>query len=287
MTTPYLIDTHSHLHFKAFDLDREHALDAMRAKNIWGISVGTNEVTSRLGIAFAEQHPDIFATVGYHPEHLSSSYTDEKEEADTKPYDIKNIMKLAVSSTKVVALGETGLDFFRIDADRDRGIAMKDQEQALRDHIHAAKKLNLPLVIHCRDAFEALANVLQDEQNQGNTVQGVVHCFTGSWTDAVPLLDLGLHLSFTGIITYPLKKTADPALSPVEVAKKMPIERLLVETDAPWLTPVPHRGKKNEPAYVEYVADKIAAIRGLSLAEIAKATTENAFSLFGLKEKAR
>lgn len=279
---PYLIDSHCHLHFKAYDEDRDEVLLRMREKNIWGISVGTNAVTSALGIEFADKHPDIFATVGYHPEHLSSSYTDDKEEADAQPFDIKRIVKLAASSKKVVAIGETGLDFFRIDEGRDRDEAMKEQERAFREHIHAANKANLPLVIHCRDAFVRLAEIVQQEQNDGFKIRGVVHCFTGTWDDAKPLLDLGLHLSFTGIVTYPLKKTQAFESSLQYVAKTMPFDRLLVETDAPWLTPVPHRGKKNVPTYVEFVAKKIGELRGLETEEVAKQTTQNAIQLFSL-----
>lgn len=279
---PRLIDSHCHLHFPAYDEDREAVLLRMRESGVWGITVGTSVATSRSAIAFAENHPDVFATVGYHPEHLTSSYHDKSEGRDDAPFTIEAIAELAQSSRRVVAIGETGLDFYRIDEDRDPEDATAQQEHALRDHIALAHELDLPLVFHCRNAFRRLAVVIQHEVSCGRRVRGVVHCFTGSWEEAVPLLDLGLHLSFTGIVTFPPRKNDDPAKSPLRVIERMPLDRLLVETDAPWLAPVPHRGKKNEPAFVEYVAQKVAELRGVEFDEIARQTTENALRLFKL-----
>lgn len=278
-----LIDSHCHLHFPAYNADREAVLARMREKGVWGITVGTNVVTSKLGIAFAEQHPDIFATVGYHPEHLTSSFKDEQELHDDAAYSIDAIAAVAKSgSKKIVAIGETGLDFFRIDKDRDEQEASQLQECALRDHIALADELNLPLVIHCRDAFARLATVIQDEQNKGKNVRGVIHCFTGTWDEGKPLLDLGFNLSFTGIVTYPPKKDADPSQSIHRTIEQMPADRIMVETDAPWLTPVPYRGKRNEPSYVEHVAMTVARLRGESFEEISRQTTQNAIDLFKL-----
>jgi len=280
--TPRLVDSHCHLHFPAYDEDRDDVLSRMRQNGVWGITVGTNETTSRSGIRFAERHPDVFATVGYHPEHLTSSYHDKSEGWDDAPYTIGTIAELARSSKEVVAIGETGLDFYRIDQDRDAEDAAQEQERALRDHIALAHELDLPLVFHCRDAFHRLAVLIQDEMSRGKRVRGVVHCFTGTWDEAVPLLDLGLHLSFTGIVTFPPKKTEDPSKGLRRVVEKMPLHRLLVETDAPWLTPIPHRGKRNEPSYVEYVAKEIANIRKTTFDEITRVTVENTVNLFHL-----
>ncbi|HWR00119.1 MAG TPA: TatD family hydrolase [Candidatus Methylomirabilis sp.] len=281
---PRLIDSHCHLHFPAYNEDRDAVLKRMRERDVWGITVGTNAATSKSAIAFAEAHSDIFATVGYHPEHLTSAYHDESEGHDDAPYTIGAIADLAGSSNKVVAIGETGLDFYRIDEDRELEDAAQQQEHALRDHIALAHNMGLPLVIHCRDAFMRLATIIQDEQGNGRRVHGVVHCFTGSWDEAVPLLDLGLHLSFTGIITFPVKKNGQyPHKSPRIVVEKMPLQRLLVETDAPWLTPVPHRGKKNEPAYVEFIAEAVARIRNTDLHAIARQSVENTVDLFKLQ----
>ncbi len=281
--TPRLIDTHCHLHFPAYDADRDDVLGRMREKGIAAITVGTNVTTSKSGVAFAEQHPDIFATIGYHPEHLTSSYMDDQEPHDEDAYSIDAIAEIAKSgSKKIVAIGETGLDFFRIDKDRDEQEATQLQEFALRDHIHLADELDLPLVIHCRDAFRKLATIIQDEQGKGKKVCGVIHCFTGTWEEAKPLLDLGFYLSFTGIITFPPKKDEDPERGIHRTIEQMPMDRLLVETDAPWLTPLPHRGKRNEPTYVEHVAAKVADLRRMQTDEVTEQTTENARSCFQL-----
>lgn len=273
---PFLIDTHCHLHFPAYDEDRDAVFLRMREKEIAAITVGTSFRTSEEGIRFAETHDGVWATVGYHPEHLTSSYHDESE-GPVESFDAAAIKTLAASSKKVVAIGETGLDFFRIDKDRDAEDARRIQEDAFREHLKIARELDKPIVIHCRDAFARLAEIMSDTK-----VSGVVHCFTGSWEDAQPLLDLGLHLSFTGIVTFPPKKTDDPEKHVHRVIERMPLERLLVETDAPWLTPIPHRGEKNEPAYVEFVAQKVAELRRMRLEDVARRTTENAVKLFGL-----
>lgn len=280
---PRLIDSHCHLHFPAYDQDRSAVLAHMREQNVWGITVGTNVTTSRMGVAFAEQHPDVFATIGYHPEHLTSSYADEQEPHDEAAYVIDAIAEIAKGgSKKIVAIGETGLDFYRIDNDRDTQEAAQLQEFALRDHINLANELDLPLVIHCRDAFNRLATVIQAKHAEGKKVRGVIHCFTGTWEEAKPLLDLGFHLSFTGIITFPPKKNEDPDRSILRTIERMPLDRMLVETDAPWLTPLPHRGKRNEPAYVQLVAAKISQIRSTEVGDIEKQTTKNAVDLFRL-----
>lgn len=279
---PSLIDTHCHLHFPAYHEDRDAVLLRMRENNIWAITVGTTIATSRGAIAFAERHNNVFAAVGYHPEHLTSSFHDESEGRDTLPYHVDRIWELAKSSTRVVAIGETGLDFFRIDADRDKKEAMRFQAEALRDHIRIAHDLGLPVIMHCREAFGELAGIVQSEQQKGYAIQGVVHCFTGTWEDAKPLLDLGLYLSFTGIITFPPKKSEIPENSIRRVIERMPANRICLETDAPWLTPVPHRGMRNEPSYVSFVANEIARLRGVTEAEIGRITTENAMRLFSL-----
>lgn len=283
MSVPTLIDSHCHLHFPAYDTDRAEVLARMRERNVWGITVGTNIVTSKAGVAFAEAHDGIFATVGYHPEHLTSSYKDAQEPHDEEPFDIDRIAEIVkTGSKKIVAIGETGLDFYRIDEGRDLQEAAQAQEFALREHMTLADQHNLPLVIHCRDAFGRLATLLQEERDKGKRVRGVIHCFTGTWEEAQPLLDLGLYLSFTGIVTYPPKKTEDPARSLLRTVERMPLERMLIETDAPWLTPVPHRGKRNEPAHVAYVNERIAALRHEDPDNVSAQTTKNTMELFQL-----
>jgi len=273
---PKFVDSHCHVHFPAYDKDRDAVLLRMREQEIWGITVGTNATTSQSGIDFAEQYPDIFATVGYHPEHLTSDFVPDDEPHEHDPYTIESIAAIARSSKKVVAIGETGLDFYRIDKDRDQAAAKKAQEDAFIEHIALANELRLPVVIHCREALTRLAEIIQ-----ANPVEkgGVVHCFTGTWDEAQPLLELGLHLSFTGIITFAPNKVANIH----DVIKNMPLDRLLVETDAPWLAPAPYRGKRNEPSYVTHVAAAIATLRDTSIEDIARQTTANATKLFRLK----
>ncbi len=278
---PRLIDSHCHLHFPAYDDDRDAVLARMRADDVHAITVGTTIGTSRSAIAFAEQTEDVWATVGYHPEHFTSAFHDEAE-GDAGTYSIEEIRALATSSPKVVAIGETGLDFFRIDEDRNREEGIKMQESAFREHIAVAKDLKLPVVIHCREALTRLAEIIREERDRGWTVRGVVHCYTGTWEEAQPLLDLGLHLSFTGVITFPPRKTDDPERHVHRVIERMPLDRILLETDAPWLTPVPHRGKRNEPTYVAFVARRIAELRGITEQDVATTTTSTCKTLFRL-----
>lgn len=278
---PRLIDTHCHLHFPAYDADRTEVLARMKANDVWAITVGTTIATSRGAIEFAEQMDGVWATVGYHPEHFSSDYHDEAE-GDAGHYSIEEIRRLAESSTKVVAIGETGLDFYRIDAGRDVEEAKRAQEQAFREHLALADVLDLPVVIHCREALTRLAEIVAEEKRNGKNIRAVVHCYTGTWTDAQPLLELGLSLSFTGIITFPPKKTDDPEQHVHRVIERMPLDRLLIETDAPWLAPVPYRGKQNEPTHVLHVAEQVALLRQRSVDEIARQTTQNAVAFFRL-----
>jgi len=276
---PRLIDTHCHVHFPAYDGNREDVLKRMHAQGVWGITVGTTTNTSEMAARFADSHEGIWAAVGYHPEHFTSAYHDAAE-GDADQYSIDAIRTIAQSSKKVVAIGETGLDFFRVDDGRDVAQSHALQERGFRDHLALANELDLPIVIHCRQALNRLAEILREERAAGKSIRGVVHCFTGTWAEAEPLLELGLHVSFTGIITFPAKKIEDPEQSIHRVIERMPLDRLLIETDAPYLTPVPYRGKQNEPVFVECVAQKVAELRMVSLAEIATQSTENARELF-------
>lgn len=278
---PQLIDSHCHLHFAPYQKDLDAVLARMKEADVWAITVGTTIETSSEGIDFAEKHENVWATVGYHPEHFTSSFHDESE-GEIGAYSFEELERLARSSKKIVAIGETGLDFFRMDENVDREKGKAIQEKAFREHIALADKLDLPVVIHCREALEKLAEVVKDEQARGKKVRGVVHCYTGTWEEAQPLLDLGLYISFTGIITFPPRKNEDPEKSFNRVIERMPIERLLIETDAPWLTPVPYRGQRNEPAYVKHVAEQLAKLRHADFEAVSKQTTENAMKLFGL-----
>lgn len=274
---PFLIDTHCHLHFRSYNDDREAVLARMREKNIWGITIGTGLANSAEAIRFAESLEGIWATVGLHPSHTTSDHVDTDEgEVHEHDVSVEDLVRVASSSKKVVAIGEAGLDFYRLPDDRETAIAT--QERVFRAHIEAAKQLDLPLVIHCRDALMRLAEILQ-----GTNVRGVVHSFTGTWEEAKPLLDLGMHIAVNGIATFPLRKGQDPASAINRTIQQIPLDRLLLETDAPWLAPATYRGKRNEPAYVEEVAKHAAGVRGISLEEVAAQTTANAMSVFGLE----
>lgn len=205
-------------------------------------------------LALAHAYPHIFASVGVHP--------DEQQGQDPS---VQDLVRLA-DDTRVVAIGETGLDYFRIKGD------MTWQQERFRRHIQAARATGKPLIIHTREAAQDTIRILREEHAE--SVGGVMHCFTENWDTAQAALDLGFYISFSGIVTF---RNAE-ALR--EVARKVPADRLLVETDAPYLAPMPHRGKTNEPAFVRHVAEQLASLRNVSLEKLAATTTGNFFSLF-------
>lgn len=280
---PFLIDTHAHLHFPPYDQDREQVLTRMREKGIAAITIGTSLENSRAGIRFADLQSDVWATVGLHPSHVTSSHHDEQEgDVHEKDLDVEMALKMALSSKKVVAIGEAGLDFYRFQDHPDPEQGKRDQERVFLKHIALARELDLPLVIHCREALGRLATILQAAWSEGWKPRGVVHSFTGSWEEAKPLLDLGMYIAVNGIATFPLKKTQDPKTAIDRTIEQIPFERLLLETDAPYLAPTIYRGKRNESSYIEEVAKHVAQIRGASLEAVARQTTENAIELFRL-----
>lgn len=250
-----LVDSHCHLDFPDLANRLPDVLQRMQENLVaLAVCIGVNLEDFPKVLALAEQEPRLFATVGVHPE-----YTDVEEPGEDR------LVELA-AHPKVIAIGETGLDYYW----------QKDQPEWQRDrfrtHIRAAKRCGKPLVVHTRDSAVDTLRVLKEEG--AGAVGGVMHCFTENWEIASQALDLGFYLSFSGIVTF---KNATVVK---EVAQKCPLDRILVETDAPYLAPVPYRGKPNEPAYVHYVAEEIARLRGISLEEISKATTDNFFRLF-------
>jgi TatD DNase family protein len=280
---PFLVDTHCHLHFRSYDADRALVLNAMEEKRVWGITIGTGLANSAEAIKLAEKTDGIWATVGLHPSHTTSEHVDEDEgEEPERTVSREQLTALASSSKKCVAIGECGLDFYRLPEDREA--AIKIQEEVFKTHIEAAKQLDLPLVIHCREALSRLAEILQEFQASSFKLQGVVHSFTGTWEEAKPLLDLGMYIAVNGIATFPLRKGQDPETAINRTIEQIPLDKLLLETDAPWLAPAPYRGKRNEPSYVEEVAHHVAKVRRMSVKDIAEQTTKNAIALFGLHE---
>lgn len=253
-----LSDSHCHLHM--LDLaDFKNELDevihsAEESEVGYLLCVGTKLSDTEEIIKIANQYPRVSASVGLHP----------NETTDIEP-TVEELVELA-QHPKVVAIGETGLDYYRTEEKQPWQI------ERFRKHIAAARLSNKPIIIHTRAARKDTLNILKEEQ--ANKIGGVFHCFTEDWETARAGLDLGFYISFSGIVTF------KNAVELQEVAKKVPLDRLLIETDAPFLAPVPHRGKMNHPALVRYVAEFIASLRSESLETIAERTTENYLNLF-------
>lgn len=255
-----LVDSHCHLDFPDLAANLPAVLGAMAEKQVGtAVCIGVNLEDFPRVLALAEAQLNLYATVGVHPE-----YTEVEEP------DVARLADLA-AHPKVIAIGETGLDYYW----------QKDQpewqRERFRTHIRAARQSGLPLVVHTRDSAPDTLRLLREEG--ADAVGGGMHCFTENWEIAREALDLGFHLSFSGIVTF------KNAAIVKEVAQKAPLDRILVETDSPYLAPVPYRGKPNQPAYVHYVAEEIAKLRGDSLGNIAQATTDNFFRLFAKAQR--
>jgi len=251
------IDTNAHLNFEAFAHDYNLAISQAEKAGLGAIiNVGSNLETSKKAIEIAEKFPNCFAAVGLHPIHVIDEKFNETE-----------FLKLA-RHPKVVAIGETGLDYYH-----DKSTA-KFQKEIFQKHINIASQTNKPLIIHSREANDDIISYLMA---QSLSLRGVFHCFPGDLQMANLVVDLGFLLSFTGIITFS-KNYAN-----LDVVKEMPLLKIMIETDCPFLTPEPHRGERNEPAYVVEVARKISEIKKISFEEVEKQTTQNAINLFKLE----
>lgn len=249
-----LVDSHCHLDFPELAAILPQVLEAMSAQGVGhALCVGVSLEHFPRVQALAETHTNLFASVGVHPDH-------EEGEDPT----VERLVELA-AHPRVVAIGETGLDYFRLSGDPEW------QRVRFRTHIRAARRVRKPLIVHTREAAADTLQLMREEN--AAEAGGVMHCFTETWDVAKAALDLGFYISFSGIVTF---KNAG-ALR--DVARQVPLDRLLVETDAPYLAPVPHRGKLNQPAYVRYVAEEIGRLRGIPLETVAEATTRNFFSL--------
>jgi TatD DNase family protein len=251
-----LFDTHAHLHFPGFDDDRDAVLERARAAGVRRmVTIGTDAETTRAALALAARERDVWATAGVHPHDAAES--DEAAQAEVE--------RLA-AEPRVVAIGEIGLDFFRDLSPRET------QERVLRRFVALARRLRKPVVVHCRDAHDATLAILAEEHV--GDVGGIMHCFSGDEDIARRCLDLGLLISLAGPVTYPNARALP------DVARFVPADRLVVETDCPFLPPQGYRGKRNEPAYLAITAARVAELRGEPLAELAARTTENARRLF-------
>jgi TatD DNase family protein len=257
-----LIDTHVHINFDSFEPDLEAVAARWREAGVVRLVHSCVE-PSEFGKlqAIADRFPEVSFAVGLHPLDVESLWTEALG---------AEIRRLATSDGRVVAIGETGLDFFKADNP-------DQQEAALLTHLEIAADLDLPLIIHCRDAAAAMADCLGQFKASGRSLKAVMHCWGGTPEETQWFLDLGLYISFSGTVTF--KKAEQIQAS----AKMVPIDRLLIETDCPFLSPVPKRGeKRNEPSYVQYVAHQVAKLRDLPIEQLAQQTTENACRLFGL-----
>lgn len=278
-----LIDTHCHVHFNAYKDDRDEVIRRGLSAGVKMITVGTQKDTSRVAVETAREYDGLWASVGLHPNHLTAMEFDEDEmpvKTRTESFD-KEYYRALASDPKVVAIGECGLDYYRLPANVPIEDVKKTQEETFRQHVELAVELKKPLIVHCRDAHDDVLRIL-DEYVRTPTHQcvGVIHSFTGTWHDAERHLEQGFHIGINGIVTFPPRKGASDPLP--DVVRRIPLDRLLLETDAPYLTPIPFRGKRNEPAHVRFVAEKIAELHNVSVEEVARQTTQNARTLFNL-----
>lgn len=279
-----LFDSHCHLQFKAFEKDLNDAIKRCKEKNVVLNIVGTQKETSKRAVELAQKHDNMYATVGLHPTHLfETRIVEEETEFISREEDFdEEFYSELIKSPKVVAIGETGLDVFHLPKDKTKEEVLKRQKEVFIKQINFAIKNNLVTVIHCRDAYSELVNILKSEiHNLKSEIRAVVHCFSSSWKYAKILLDMGLHLGFTGVITFPPKKTnQQEQLDLLEVVKKTPLDKMLVETDAPFLAPQRYRGKRCEPWMVEEVVAKIAEIKHISFEKVNKQINKNFHEFF-------
>ena len=270
---PKYIYIHCHINFKAFDEDRNLVIQRALDNNTWLINVGTQVDTSKKAVEIAYQYPEgVYAIIGLHPIHTSASFHDEKElgkggKEFTSRGEVldKNIYTELLKDPKVVAIGECGLDYFRTESS-----LLDKQKQAFIGQIEIANEVGKPLMLHIRDAYADTIKILKKYAK----VKGVVHFFTGNMEEMQSFLELGFMLSFSGVITF----THDYD----EVVQNTPLNMILTDTDSPYVAPVPHRGKRNEPIYVQEIVKKIAEIKNLPEDEVANAIVANAKRLFNI-----
>jgi TatD DNase family protein len=253
------VDSHCHINFPDLVINIEDVLAQMRQNEVVSaLCVSVNLADFPQVLALAEQYPHIYASVGVHPDY-----------EDVEEPDVVRLVGLAMHP-KVIAIGETGLDYYRLKGD------LEWQRERFRTHIRAARASGKPLIIHTREAAADTLRIMAEEN--AAEASGVMHCFTESWEVAEAALAMNFYISFSGIVTFKNAKQLK------EVAQRVPLERMLIETDSPYLAPVPYRGKLNQPAYVKHVAEEIARLRGISVDEVGQRTTDNFQRLFKLEK---
>ncbi len=274
MQIPKLVDAHAHMQFADYNEDRAQVIQRALDVGIWIINAGSNLENSKEAIRIAEEYEKgVYATVGIHPSEAGEGFNKEK-------------MRLLASHPKCVAIGECGLEYPSRVRLAEIGFSEIDNKEAQAElfthHINLSHETEKPLVIHCRDAYEDLYEILK--KNEGLLIKNcpaLMHFFSGSVEDAEKFLELGCIFSFGGAVTFPLKPNQTDFTSLIKI---LPMQAIVLETDCPYVSPEPFRGKRNEPLYITYVAEKIAEIKGVSLQEIAEQITENAIRFFAINE---
>ena len=275
-----LFDTHAHLNFAAYKKDLEEVIKRCFDQNVEVINVGSQYSTSARAVEIAEKHSKgAYAAIGLHPIHLVSSHIREKVDEDeefefdsrNELFDAEKYRKLA-KSKKVVAIGETGIDLFH------NSHNLEEQKEIFKNQIDLAMELNLPIIVHCRKAYPEVLEILKEKKKKyREKLKGVVHSYMGKRNLAPEFIKLGFFLGFNGIITF--------ARDYDRTIKETSLDYILLETDCPYLAPVPHRGERNEPVYVKFIAQKIAELKGINEKEVIKITENNAKKLFEIQSK--
>lgn len=282
-----MFDTHCHVQFNGFKNDALEVVKKCGEKKMVLNLVGTQKDTSRAGVEMAEKFPFTYASIGLHPVHLFSTHIDEEESSflsREEDFDYDYYKQLG-QSKKVIAVGECGLDLYRMPEGRTREEVLEKQKKTFALQFKLAQELGVALVIHVREAHAEMIELIKSLLQEYNmpSARGTVHCYTGDWKFAEQYLSLGLHIGFTGVITFPPKKS-DPQTQAnlLEAVKNIPLEKIVVETDAPYLAPIPFRGRRCEPPMVEHTIRKIAELKHVSFEEAERATTGNALKLFNI-----
>ncbi len=279
------IDTHAHVNFAAFRDDAEEVIRRSLDNDTWMILVGAEFKTSNRALHYANKYEKgVYAAVGLHPIHLEEGPIDNQEEDNAysfvpryEVFDYGSYEKLA-KFEKVVAIGEIGLDYYHLDPTKDVAAVKKKQHEVFAQQLLLARSLDLPVIIHCRQAHDDLLEILQEfKKEYGHIIPndrpwGVIHCFSGDEDLAWKYFKLGLLISFTGLITF--SKQWD------DMIRKIPLDKIMIETDTPYMTPEPYRGQRNEPVLVQYVAKRIADIKSIKIEKVAEVTTRTARELF-------
>ncbi len=287
------LDAHTHVQFAAYDGDRDAVVDRALKNGVRFVNIGTQRDTSENAIALAGKHDGVYATVGLHPTHTTRSYHDIDElgggemkktlVSEGEEFDYEYYKKMA-QHPKVVAIGECGLDYFHFNECEPRETQIQKQKDVFVAHMKLASEVGKPLMIHCREAIPDLISIFHEQRSLSTCNvdnPGIMHFFSGTIDEAKELLELGFSFTFAGVITFPPPKGKTIG-NYDELIRFLPLDRILSETDAPYVAPVPYRGKRNEPAYVIEVVKKLAQLKNISTEEMADNIAKNAKRVLGI-----